>query len=142
MIGAKLATMKVGNPTGNNQHEKRNRINCSYSTNSDAAEMMNVSTMSIKRAKKVQSQGIPELVGKVESGSNQHEKRNRANLRSCSNGGSWDNQHTQGRTNCSTLSNGDAAEKMNGTVNPANLPDTKCQLSNRQKATSGKFARG
>ena len=63
MIGAKLANMKAGD----NQYTQ-GRANLPDLSNGDAAEKMNVSARSIKSAKKVQSQGIPELVNQVESG--------------------------------------------------------------------------
>jgi hypothetical protein len=53
MTAAALANMTVGG-TGSNQHEKSKRNNCSDSkTNKDAADKLNVSDMSVKRAKAI-----------------------------------------------------------------------------------------
>lgn len=64
MVGEKLVTMKHG---GDRKSDQRANLHLDM-TNGQAAELMNVSERSIKFAKKVQSQGVPELIEKVESG--------------------------------------------------------------------------
>ena len=64
MVGEKLATMKNG---GDRKSDQSANLRTDL-TVSQAAELLNVSERSITSAKKVQSQGIPELVRKVESG--------------------------------------------------------------------------
>jgi len=60
MVAADLATYKKGRP-------KKGSI-VPIKTNSDVAELLNVSSKSIKRAKTVKSKGTPELNAKVRQG--------------------------------------------------------------------------
>lgn len=67
MTAAALATMTVGG-TGSNQHEKSKRNNCSDSkSNKDAADKLNVSDMSVKRAKAIK-RDAPDLAEEVSKG--------------------------------------------------------------------------
>ena len=71
-VGKNIATMTVGNSSGNNQH-KRNSANLQNSnskekTVSESAELMNVSERSIYQARQVDRDGISELGKKVASG--------------------------------------------------------------------------
>lgn len=61
MIGAKLANMKVGK-------KSLYRENSTDITNTEAAQKLNVSDYSIKKAKKVQKEGIEDLQKSVEAG--------------------------------------------------------------------------
>lgn len=61
MIGARLANMKVGK-------KSLYRENSTDITNNDAAQKLNVSDYSIKKAKKVQKEGIEDLQKSVEAG--------------------------------------------------------------------------
>ena len=60
MVGARLADMK----RGDNQH-----VRILTTSQSESAKLLNVSRLSVNLAKKVQSQGVPELQTAVESGS-------------------------------------------------------------------------
>ncbi len=64
MVGAKLATVK----NGENQYTNRGWSNSTTLCNAQASEHLKVGITAIKEAKKVQSQGIPELIRKVETG--------------------------------------------------------------------------
>lgn len=67
MTAAALANMTVGG-TGSNQHEKSKRNNCSDSkSNKDAADQLNVSDMSVKRAKAIK-RDAPDLAEEVSKG--------------------------------------------------------------------------
>jgi len=60
MVAAKIATMSEGRPS-----ETRS---IDLVSQDDAAEMLNVSVPSVKRAKKVQESGNEKLIADVESG--------------------------------------------------------------------------
>lgn len=62
MIGGRLANMKVGD----NQYGRQNST--TLTTNKDAAQKLNVSDYSIKKAKQVQKEGIEDLQKSVEAG--------------------------------------------------------------------------
>lgn len=70
MVGAKVAKMKRGNPTGANQYQKGNGriLPVPKVSNRQAAEMLNISQDPVKKGKVVLKQGVPELVQAVESG--------------------------------------------------------------------------
>ena len=61
MVGAKLANLGKGNPTGANQHSGGNSAIAPIPTQREAAEMLNISRDTIKRSKAVLKNGIPEL---------------------------------------------------------------------------------
>lgn len=63
MVGARIATAKTGNPTFN-----RANLPDRKPTNAEAAKMLNVSERTIKTAKQVEKDGIPELVKAVQQG--------------------------------------------------------------------------
>jgi len=63
MVGARLANMGEGRPS------KTVEISTVTTSQSESAKLLNVSRLSVNLAKKVQSQGIPELQTAVESGS-------------------------------------------------------------------------
>lgn len=68
IVAAKLANMNVGGD-GSNQHEKSNSANLQNSTSqSEAADMLNVSTRSVSSAKKVLNEGDESLISAVEVG--------------------------------------------------------------------------
>lgn len=73
MVAAKLATMKMGNPTGKNQHGGTPPIDGvphapSTKDREQAAKDLNVGISTLDRARKIQRLGSPELVAAVESG--------------------------------------------------------------------------
>lgn len=63
MVADKIATLKKGRPEENASIDAFNSI-----TQSQAAEMMNVSRKSVQRARVVRERGVPELAAAVESG--------------------------------------------------------------------------
>lgn len=73
MIAAKLANMKVGNSSGNNQHERK-RADLPFSSEvepvslTDAADSLQVSRRLAVSCKKVLREGVPELVEAVQAG--------------------------------------------------------------------------
>lgn len=60
MVAARIATMRRG--------ERTDLASIDAKSDAQAAEMLNVSEPSVERAKKVQRDGVPELVNAVESG--------------------------------------------------------------------------
>ncbi len=60
MVAAKLANMNVGKPSISNSLNLANNI-----SQTKAANLLNVSTASVKTAKKVQEKAVPELAEKV-----------------------------------------------------------------------------
>ena len=68
MVARKLAIMRHG---GDRKSDQAANLQLEMSV-ADAAKLMNVSERSVHHAKKVQSQGIPELVRKVEAGEVSH----------------------------------------------------------------------
>lgn len=61
MVGARLANLGKGNPTGANQHSGGNSAIALIPTQKEAAKMLNIGVDSIKRSKQVMRDGIPEL---------------------------------------------------------------------------------
>jgi hypothetical protein len=63
MVAAKLADMPPNRPDNNTANLRTSQA--------EVAEMLNVSERTVNTAKKVQQQGVPELIDKVERGKRQ-----------------------------------------------------------------------
>jgi hypothetical protein len=74
LIASRLATMKSGAPIGNANASKTTTpigevVSASKKDRAEAAAQLNVGTTTLDRARRIERNGIPELVKAVESGS-------------------------------------------------------------------------